>query len=192
MPLDIVRKTRGVIGDAYLKHLREGDSAIVSRYDAALVAPDPNPEAENSRPDDPVLEGFVRSYGGAFVGYARDQLGFKTDMTYNLLANDVGGRWDWGQGSRFQASANDDIREQLALTPSFRLLVAHGYSDLITPYTVSKYIIDHLPPELTQGRVALKTYPGGHMFYTRPPSRSAFTNDARAFYAAAPAAQLKD
>jgi carboxypeptidase C (cathepsin A) len=124
---------------------------------------------------------LVHAYGGAFVGYARDELGFKTDMSYNLVAGDISGRWDWEQG-RGQASVNDDLRVLLALTPSFRLVIAHGYSDMTTPYAVSRYVLDHLPP--FEGRASLKLYRGGHMFYLDPDSRKAFTNDARAIYAA--------
>src|SRR5262249_58295624 len=85
--------------------------------------------------------------------YARNELGFQTDMTYALLAGDVTGRWDW-QGGRVQASAEDDLRVLLAYGPSFRLMIAHGYSDMITPYGKTRYIIDHMavpyPPRRLQ------------------------------------------
>lgn len=59
----------------------------------------------------------------------------------------------------------------------------------MTPYSVSRYVVDHLPPSLADGRVGLKLYRGGHMFYTKADQRAAFTADAKAFYAAHPAAQ---
>jgi carboxypeptidase C (cathepsin A) len=61
------------------------------------------------------------------------------------------------------------------------MLVAQGYSDLVIPFGINKYVIDHLPPE-AMDRVGLKLYRGGHMFYTRPESRAAFTEDAKAFF----------
>jgi carboxypeptidase C (cathepsin A) len=131
------------------------------------------------RGPDPILDALVRAYGSAFVGYARDELGFKTDMSYSLLASDIAGKWDWEQGRR-QASVADDLRVLLALTPSFRLVIAHGYSDMVTPYAVSRYVLDHLPP--FEGRATLKLYRGGHMFYLDPSSRKAFTADAHAIY----------
>ena len=81
---------------------------------------------------------------GAFVGYARDELGFKTDMTYTLLAHDVSSKWEWGD-RREPPGVSDDLRELLAFSPSFRLLVAHGRTDLVTPYGVSRYVLDHIP-----------------------------------------------
>jgi len=182
LPVDVIKKSRGFVRDAYVKHLRGSDGAIVSRYDVTLAAPDPYPESDAAHGDDPVLDGFVRAYGGAFVNYARNDLGFKTEMTYALLADGVNGKWDWGKGGRAQASASDDIRQLLATEPSFRLMIAHGYSDLVTPYASNKYVVDHLPDSLA-GRVTFKVYRGGHMLYTRAASRAAFTADAKAFYA---------
>ena len=125
---------------------------------------------------------MVRSYGSAFVAYARDELGFKTDMTYNLLASEITGRWDWGSGHS-QPSVADDLRVLLALSPSFRLIIAHGYSDMITPFAVTRYVLDHLPPVEGEERAQLRLYRGGHMFYLDPDSRKAFTADARTIYA---------
>ncbi|MGY5811784.1 S10 family peptidase [Rhizobium sp. LEGMi198b] len=189
IPEDVVAKNQGFLGGVYQKH-SDGDGAdIVSSYDASFLAPDPYPESEAGHSDDPVLDGFVRAYGGAFSSYARDELGFRTDMTYNLLSGSVNEHWNWGGrngGSRLHASGTDDIKEMLTLVPSFRLLVAQGYSDLIVPFGVNKYVLDHLPPAFAD-RVALKLYRGGHMFYTRPTSREQFTADANAFFTAQPA-----
>ena len=181
LPIDIVRKNRGFVGDAFLKHLREADRAVVSRYDAAFAAPDPFPEADSARNDDPILDGFTRAYGGAFVAYARSELGFKTEMTYELLAEDINGKWDWGRGGRSQVSATDDIRQLVSINPSFRVMIAQGYSDLVTPYAVNKYVVDHLP-ENVAARVKLNLYRGGHMLYTTRSSRIELTDDAKAFY----------
>ena len=76
----------------------------------------------------------------------------------------------------------DDVRELLSLIPSFRLLVAHGYSDMVTPYAVSRYVLDHLPPIGDPSRTQLSLYRGGHMFYIDSESRKAFSADAKRFY----------
>ena len=102
-------------------------------------------------------------------------------MTYILLAGDISGKWDWESG-RGTASAGEDVRELLSLVPSFRLLVAHGYSDMVTPYAVSRYVLDHLPAIGDPARAQLRLYRGGHMFYIDAESRKAFSADAKAFY----------
>ncbi|WSH65407.1 carboxypeptidase [Rhizobium ruizarguesonis] len=190
IPEDIVSRNRGFLGSSFVKHSDAGSGEVMSSYDASFTAPDPYPESDYDRGDDAILDGFTRAYGGAFADYARNELGFKTEMTYSLLDGDISRRWEWGGGrgggSRFQASATDDIRQLLAANPAFHLLIAHGYSDLVTPYGVSRYVVDHLPPSLAGGRVGLKLYRGGHMFYTKADQRAAFTADAKAFYVTHP------
>jgi carboxypeptidase C (cathepsin A) len=185
LPADLVARSRGCVRNAYLKHRRESEREVLSIYDATFASPDPFPESESRRGPDPVLDGFTRALGGAFLGYARDHLGFKTDVTYAVLNSEVNGKWDWDRGSRGSPpSVSDDIREALALNPSFRLMVVHGYADLVTPYAVSRYVIDHLPELGEPERVALKVYSGGHMFYFAERSRVGFTGDVKAFYQA--------
>jgi carboxypeptidase C (cathepsin A) len=185
LPEDVVARERGFIRDTYVKTLRGNDHKIVSHYDATFAVDDPNPESETARGPDPFIDGFIRAYGSAFVAYARDELGFKTEMTYNLLASDISGRWDWQEGGGHSPpSAAEDLRELLALTPSFRLMIAHGYSDMVTPYSDSRYLLNHIPASVDGERAELRLYPGGHMFYVDPQSRKAFTADARTMYPA--------
>jgi len=183
LPVDIVTRARGFVEHDFVKNMRAGGK-IVSRYDAAFAADDPYPDRATGHGGDPILDGITRAYGGGFVTYARNELGFKTDITYALLASDVTRGWDW-QGNRATAGTEDDLRTLLALTPSFRLLIAHGYADMVTPYAMSRYVLDHLPPIEPAARAQLKVYRGGHMFYIDAASRKAFSTDAAEFYRAA-------
>jgi carboxypeptidase C (cathepsin A) len=185
LPEDTVAKSRGFIRDAYVKQLRAAEGKIVSRYDATFAVADPYPEQESARGPDPLLDGVTRAYGALYANHARDELGFKTYMTYILLSPDVSGKWDWGEHSaRASASVSDELRELLALIPSFLLLIAHGTSDMVTPYGVSRYVLDHLPPIGDPSRTQLTLYRGGHMFYIDAKSRQAFSADAKSFYQA--------
>jgi carboxypeptidase C (cathepsin A) len=187
LPEDVVAKTQGFIRDSYVKNLGPGTNKIVSHYDATFAVDDPYPDQVAARGPDPLLDGVVRAYGGAYAAYARDELGFKTEMTYILLASDISGKWDWEGGSgRAGANVVDDLRTLLSLTPSFRLLVAHGYSDMVTPYAASRYVLDHLPQMGDPMRTQLRLYRGGHMLYLDAGSRHAFSTDAKAFYQEAP------
>jgi carboxypeptidase C (cathepsin A) len=179
LPVDLVAKARGYVRGAYLQHLR-ASGQMVSSYDGSFAVPDPYPESASGRGSDPLLDGFSRALSGAFVGYARDELGFKTDMTYILLAHDISSKWDWGD-RRSPPGVSDDIRTLLAVNPSFRLLVAHGYTDLVTPYGVSRYVLDQLPDIGGASRAQLKLYRGGHMYYFDANSRRDFSADARDF-----------
>jgi carboxypeptidase C (cathepsin A) len=183
LPESVIARSRGFIRDAYLKNLRASEGKIVSRYDATFAVIDPYPESESTRGLDPLLDGMLRAYGSAFSTYARDELGFKTEMTYTLLSSEVNRNWDWGHGTvRSTASVSDDLQVLLALSPSFRLLVTHGVSDMTTPYAVSRYVLDHLPNIGDPARAQLRLYRGGHMYYIDAQSRKAFGADAKAFY----------
>src|SRR5674476_467151 len=103
LPVDVVTQARGFVADAFVKNLRS-DGKIVSRYDATFAVDDPYPELRSSHGGDPILDGVTRAYGGGMAAYARNELGFKTEMTYALLAGDATRQWDW-QGGRLQASA---------------------------------------------------------------------------------------
>lgn len=183
--VETVRRARGFVGSAYAKQAA-GAGRIVSPYDAGVSVPDAYPEASYSRNDDPVLEGYTRAYAAAFASYARQDLGFKTEMTYSLLNEEVNRKWEWngnrGSEGRMSASISTDLRDLLSTIPSFRLLVVHGYSDILTPYGASRYVIDHIPETLSKGRTSLKLYRGGHMFYTRDGERKAMYQDAKVFY----------
>jgi carboxypeptidase C (cathepsin A) len=187
MPLDVVTRTRGFIRDNYVKHLRGAEGLIVSRYDVGFTGPDPHPESATARGPDPLLSTISRAYSGAMAVYVREELGYKTDLTYVLLSREVNERWDWGRGSgRDSASVDDDLRNLFTLDPSFRLLVVHGYADLVTPYAVSRYVLDHLPHFPNPSRAQLKVYRGGHMFYINDESRRRSSADAKSFYETEP------
>jgi hypothetical protein len=76
VPIDTVRRTRGFVRDRYEKVEQGRESFIASPYDAAALTPDPYPEAAGTEGDDPILDGYLQALGGAFVGYAGEELRF--------------------------------------------------------------------------------------------------------------------
>ena len=120
----------------------------------------------------------------AFAHYASAELGYKTDLEYHLLNRSVSGRWDFGTSPTHQgfAGALNELQTARSGNPALGALIAHGYTDLVTPYGVSQYLIDQLAPLEGARPVELKLYRGGHMMYLRPASRRAVGQDARTFY----------
>ncbi|RYH06640.1 S10 family peptidase [Tropicimonas sp. IMCC6043] len=180
IPAADVARARGYVGALYASRSAE-DGDAVSRYDAAHAFPNPYPASGYPWAADPVLDGYTRAYGAAFASYARRTLGFDGNMTYELLNDSVSRRWDW-DGARSRASSSSDLVDMLTVSPGFRMLILHGYSDAVTPYRVSEYLIDQLPRDLTGERVILRNYRGGHMFYIDPASRRAAAADAERFF----------
>jgi carboxypeptidase C (cathepsin A) len=159
----------------YAREIRRGTGARISAYDATVSAPGGGP-----RGHDPVLDAMTAPLTSAIVAHTRDALGWRPDRRYMLLNGPVSRAWDWGEG-RGQPEALSALADVLALDPGLRVLVVHGYTDLVTPYFASTLLLRQLPAEVAS-RVGTATYRGGHMFYTRPESRRALRSDAAALY----------
>jgi carboxypeptidase C (cathepsin A) len=170
----------------YAKARRLDEGEVVSRYDGTIAVPDPDPASAHAEID-PVLQGTIAPFTRAVTAYLRDELGYRTDLGYRLLSDEVGRHWQWhfeGAAGRNELGAADALARALALEPRLKLMIAHGMTDLVTPYMLSRYIVDHLPGNVTAERVTLKLYRGGHMMYLRPTSRTRLHDDAAAFYQA--------
>ena len=178
LPEWVVRKERGMLHpDAH--DVRSQNGRLYSLYEMSLSIADPAPEGvDNDDSPDPLLDGFGRAYGLAFAGYAADQLGFHTDLTYRLLDDDVNAKWDWREGGHHVLSTSADLKKLLALNPSLHVLITHGYFDSVCPFAATRWLATHLP--VGGDRVTLRVYPGGHMLYTRPAARAALASDVAA------------
>ncbi len=170
LPEATVARWRGRVPvGVFVKEFRHGENALTSRYDGSVAGPDPAPSSYSAQGGDPILEGLKAPLTTAFVAYARNELQFKTDRHYELLSGEVNRRWEWRDGNGFGApGASDDLGQALALNPHLRVIVAHGMTDLQTPYLASRYVIEHLPRSVAQDRAQVKLYAGGHMMYLRP------------------------
>src|SRR5260370_30117048 len=100
---------------------------------------------------------------------------------YRRVNGEVNGQWNWGRG-RVGPEVVDDLRNALAADRDLHALVAHGASDLVTPYFGTQLILDQMPVFGSADRLKLTVYGGGHMFYSRDPSRRAFREDVQALY----------
>jgi carboxypeptidase C (cathepsin A) len=131
-----------------------------------------------------VLDRAVPVWTSAFVSYVRQELGYVTDLHYRLLSEDLAGRWDYGTGPSRQgyADAVDDLLAARAVLPTLRVLIAHGRTDLVTPYFATRYLLDQMPAMTGSPAIELEVYAGGHMMYMNPASRRALAADAARLY----------
>jgi carboxypeptidase C (cathepsin A) len=180
---DFVARASGRIGrDAFARELLRDEGLLASPYDTTIAAADPDPGAAWPRAFDAVLDAMTAPLTRAMLAHYGETLDWLPQRRYLLLNSGVNRAWEWGSG-RGQPEAVGALARVLALDPGFETLVAHGYTDLVTPYFASELILRQLPPADPPGRVRLETYRGGHMFYLREESRRAFRSDARALYA---------
>jgi carboxypeptidase C (cathepsin A) len=185
LPTDIVRRNFARIPPAvFIKEFDRAGGQVLSRYDGSVGGPDPNPASAWPHGPDPVLDATVPLWTGAFVQYAQEELGFKTDMTYRLLNREVRGKWDFGTRPTRQGYAGvlDDIQDARASNRALEVLIATGYTDLITPYLAPAYLVNQLAPLEGARPIEVETYAGGHMLYLRPETRRALKVDVEAMY----------
>jgi hypothetical protein len=164
--------------------IRPRQLAVLSRYDGSISSPDPNPASSWPSGPDPVLDATVPLWTASFVQYASSELDYKTDETYRLLNRDARNKWDFGTSPTRQGYAGviDEVQEARSANPALEVLIAGGYTDLITPYLASSFLISQLPALPRAAPIQVKIYAGGHMLYLRPESREALKQDAKAMY----------
>jgi carboxypeptidase C (cathepsin A) len=176
---DLVKRLGGRVGKAAFQ--REFDRAqgkVTAFYDATITGYDPSPTSYADNWPDPVIDGFVAPFASAAMDLYNTRLNFKTDDHYEILNEAVDRGWTWGS-SLSPPNSVDALKNMLAVDPNFRALVAHGLTDIQTPYLGTALVLDQIPNYGPAGRLSLKVYPGGHMLYSRDDSRKAFRDDAR-------------
>jgi carboxypeptidase C (cathepsin A) len=183
----VVRDARGRLSGGLFAHeFRRAEHQILSLYDATVT----RPAAANPWDDDagdPVLDPAVAAFTSAFEHYAIEELWYRSERPYRVLAEQVSNQWNWDgarEGEAGLGAALASLQQALLAHPTTRVLIAHGRYDLVTPYFGSRWLVDQLaiPPNVRAG-IVLRVYEGGHMMYNRPASRAALTADAAKLFA---------
>ena len=159
---------------------------VGSPYDATVDAADPFPAAANDNSPDPILDGLRGPVTAAALYVYRTRLDWQPEgapnRQYELLNDQVAHEWDYGRRMT-RPDAYTDLRQYLALDPASRAVVAHGLTDLVTPYFADALLLRQTPTFNGKRQLSLTVHPGGHMFYSRDDSRAALHRDAVAFFA---------
>ena len=181
----LVRRYGGRIAmNAFQREFDRAAGRVVSAYDTGVSSYDPDPTAHIIEMQDPVLAAMTAPLTSAIVDHLGRTLKFNVNAPYHLLNGAVNGHWRWSRG-RGQPESVSELRQVMALDGKLRVLVAHGLTDLVTPYFGSQLVLNQLPDFGPDRRIALSAYPGGHMFYSRDDSRRAFREDGLRLYRAA-------
>ena len=161
---------------AYLREVHREEGKIGSVYDSNVTSYDPFPYSPDQRSNDPLLETLIAPTTTAMVDFVTRTVGWKVDARYNALSYEVGRLWDGGDELR--KGSVEDLRQAVAADRKMRVVIAHGWNDLSCPFMGSILTVDQMPLMGTDTtRVAVREYPGGHMFYTREASRLDLRND---------------
>jgi carboxypeptidase C (cathepsin A) len=176
----MVRRLGGRIDrSVFLRSIQPGQ--VASAYDATVTRPDPEPRALAGQFPDPVLRGFEAPVTSGMMAVYSEKLNVHRDAVYHLSNDDVFAGWDWGHGMGRPESISA-LQAARSLDPHMRVLIAHGMFDLVTPYFGTVRMLRLLPEMPGAAAIALRVYPGGHMFYFDDRSRAALHDDAKAVF----------
>ncbi|TIT83250.1 MAG: peptidase S10, partial [Mesorhizobium sp.] len=168
----------------FAREFQRAKGKVLSPYDAMVATSDIAPESAQIAGPDPVLDRSVPVLTSAFVGYARDELNYRTDVSYRLLNGEVSHNWDYGTSGQGYAGVMNDLQRARSLNPSLGVVIVNGYTDLVTPYLASRYLVNQLPTLADAKPIRLDVVEGGHMMYLRPDGRRALKEAASELYQA--------
>ena len=166
---------------AYLREVYREQGKLGSVYDSNVTSFDPFPFAPEQRANDPILASMIAPVTTAMVDFVTRTVGWKVDARYNALSYDVNRMWD-RDGRDLRQGAVPQLREAIAADPKLRVLIVHGWNDLSCPFMGSVLTVDQIPVMGDPTRVAVREYPGGHMFYTRASSQAMLRKDVMEMY----------
>jgi carboxypeptidase C (cathepsin A) len=166
---------------AYLREVWREQGKLGSVYDSNVTSFDPFPFSPDQRANDPILASIIAPVTTAMVDFVTRTVGWKVDARYNALSYDVNRMWD-RDGRDQRTGSVPQLREAVAADPKLRVLIVHGWNDLSCPFMGSVLTVDQIPVMGDPTRVAVREYPGGHMFYTRASSRAELRKDVMEMY----------
>src|SRR5579871_1847826 len=107
------------------------------------------------------LTSWLHSFTPAMNIYLREDLGYKTDLKYNMF----GPVFPWNNKGD---QTGENLRQAMAQNPYLHLLIQSGYYDGACDYFNAKYSLWQLDPGgRLKDRLSWKGFRSGHMMYLR-------------------------
>jgi len=180
----LVARHQGRITEAiFVSSLLAGKGQVLDRYDGTQASDNPVPDVQGLGVLDRTLTVLNGVLLPPFMDYVRTTLGYSTIRPYIPLNLEVNAAWN----NDSPLGTPDDIGIALAQNRDLKVLVVHGYQDLVTNYFLSRYVLEQSTRAAdARRRLFFGTYQGGHMFYLRKDSRAEFAKDVRGFFATPP------
>ncbi|WP_426430446.1 S10 family peptidase [Winogradskyella sp. HB-48] len=154
--------------------LRDKTGETIGRLDSRYIGIDR--VETGSEPDySAELTSWLHSFTPAINYYIQNELGFKTDVKYNVFGNV--GDWD-----RSNDNTRDNLRQAMAQNPYLKVMTQSGYYDGATTYFAAKYSQWQMDPSgKLKDRFSFKGYRSGHMMYLRNEDLIQANDDLREF-----------
>ena len=168
-------------GGPFQKELLRDQRMTVGRLDSRFVGRDAR-AAGQSPEYDPSMSAIQGPYTATLNDYVRRELGFQSDLPYEILTGRVH-PWDYSRWENRYVDVARSLREAMVQNPDLRVFHAGGWYDMATPPMAADWVFDHLELEpADRQRIERRYYPAGHMMYVHDESRAALDADLGGFY----------
>jgi carboxypeptidase C (cathepsin A) len=156
----------------FLTELLRDRKLVVGRIDGRFTGWDSDYGRETWT-SDPSIDAIVGPYTAALNHYVRAELGYSSDLPYEILTDRVY-PWSYKEFENQHVHVLAKLAAAMRANPHMRVHVDCGYHDLATPYFAAEHSFAHLavPAELA-ANIDYSYYEAGHMMYLHEPSRLA-------------------
>lgn len=170
-----------VVDRHFYKELLREEGKTVGRLDSRFTAED-RVDVGASPEFDPSYAAILGPYTSSLNSYVRSELGFKTDLPYEILTGRV---WPWNYEvfENQYLDVSEPLRQAMHKNPALQVHVTSGYYDVATPYFATDYVLDHMGLGRSyRDNVSVSYYEAGHMMYIHDPALRSFTDNVSTFY----------
>jgi carboxypeptidase C (cathepsin A) len=164
----------------FFTELLRDERKVVGRLDARFTGWESDYAIERYE-EDPSYAAILGSYSAALNHYVRAELGYESDLPYEILTGNVQ-PWSYKEFEGSSVTVADKLASAMRANPYLKVHVAFGYYDGATPYYAAEHVLAHLAiPRELHANVSREYYESGHMTYVHEPSRLRQSNDLAEF-----------
>jgi carboxypeptidase C (cathepsin A) len=169
----------------FFRELLRHRGQVIGRLDGRFVGYEPDDGGEQPSYD-PSNVAIGGPYSAALNHYVRAELGYESDLPYEILTNKVQ-PWSYAEFEGRYVTVSSMLSEAMRHNPHLRVYVACGYYDGATPFSAAEYAFAHLNiPDELRSNISFEYYEAGHMMYVHEPSRLRQSATLAAFVQATP------
>lgn len=156
----------------FFAELLRDRNLMTGRLDARFVA-HPGDLTLATQDVDPAHRFIFFPYTAAVNHYLRNELDYRSDLTYEILTDRVH-PWSYADFENRSVNSAEDLASAMRANPDMKVYCAFGYYDGATPFAAAEHVFAHLRvPRESYQQIMTRYYAAGHMMYVHEPSRVA-------------------
>jgi carboxypeptidase C (cathepsin A) len=153
----------------FVTELMKNENRNIGRLDSRIVGIADNDGGGGGRGQggffDPSMEAILGGYTTAMNDYARRELKYENDLSYEILTGNVQ-PWSYTNVQNEYLNVAETLKRAITKNPFLKVWVSNGYYDLATPYFATDYTVKHMGLDpAVRGNVTMTYYEAGHMMY---------------------------